>query len=674
MNKDKEHIVDEEKKTKESKEPKKSEESKKPEEPKSIKNEGFPTVQIDMNRPLYAHCGDGIIKINSEIYYDSDWSKKVCKIVPTLEFDKLYPGLISSMKDTNNTGIQVLEVPSYKKEDFVSGNISNFSELVEFLPHADEMLINMTRLDGQYCMMGFITSLFIKQLQVWNTTQQLLYNTEFKAFNIKKFVDNDSTQPVMNNGYDMPRTIKHPHNKEYNIIFKDDPGFILKQDEFDIAMEYLLKFGMTKTCRQLLLATILSHQNCHIAIRSPLLGATNDLFTNSVHMFYPLRILFLKEKYTYTGTKMGADFLLNLEHVSNFSKKFTCSGDFPYYPELTGTIIPRNALTMNSTKNARSKKIISITEFKERLKEFTCGELEKFTPELWKQVAVCGSAIACCAIYNEAEEKFHSFEEYVQIYYECSKYTAPKDPNPVPVTINNGSYIEVEESDPLNEDVNNDDSSSSSSSSSTLAEQSNVSDLDIMIEDEHFDEKAQAIFAAIKETNVGKNAKINKVDTPNKYKYTITGIPREIDLFSVSSIPGTIVKFHLNCVRAWYDGNQVWCFPSFVSACIKGLCTDLRWVSCNKDLRDIVIKYIVRGFSVILNTDDYSNIVAYISNKNIPYFKNCIPNTRVQHGPHDRWKYHRFIFDNTRFSQHIKGIHLRNKLGGVSPHSVLSFI
>jgi hypothetical protein len=145
-------------------------------------------------------------------------------------------------------------------------------------------------------------------------------------------------------------------------------------------------------------------------------------------------------------------------------------------------------------------------------------------------------------------------------------------------------------------------------------------DIDLMIEAEHlddFDKVCESHLAAIRSTlpeEQREKVYMKMFMTENKYRYKIYGLPRSIELFCVNSIPGVIAKFHLACVRAWWDGEQLHMFPSFVTAAMTSVCHDLRWTSCNKDLRDIVLKYYQRGFSIILNKREIENLRDFVSN------------------------------------------------------------
>jgi len=150
-------------------------------------------------------------------------------------------------------------------------------------------------------------------------------------------------------------------------------------------------------------------------------------------------------------------------------------------------------------------------------------------------------------------------------------------------------------------------------------DQDKYTDIDLMVETEDFemfDIVAQSHFEAIKKsvgTMYQDRVYMKMLLTENKYKYKIYGLPRCVEIFMVGSIPGTISKFHLAPVRAWWDGDDLHMLPTFVTAAMTSVSYDMRWISCAKDLRDIVLKYFQRGFAPMINKDECRNILAYIN-------------------------------------------------------------
>jgi len=143
-------------------------------------------------------------------------------------------------------------------------------------------------------------------------------------------------------------------------------------------------------------------------------------------------------------------------------------------------------------------------------------------------------------------------------------------------------------------------------------------DIDLMVETddyELFDEIANLHFEAVlaSASNSRYTPYLKLLYTENKYKYKIYGLPRSIEIFMVNSIPGVISKFHMAPVRAWWDGDDLHMLPTFITAAMTSVCFDLRWISCSKDVRDIVLKYFQRGFSQILNKEECLNLASYIN-------------------------------------------------------------
>lgn len=136
-------------------------------------------------------------------------------------------------------------------------------------------------------------------------------------------------------------------------------------------------------------------------------------------------------------------------------------------------------------------------------------------------------------------------------------------------------------------------------------------DIDLMVECDfdNFDKVVEHIFANMRKNSPG--ITLRRVDTENKYKYFVDGLNREIDIFHVNSIPAVIAKFHLGCVRAWYDGEEVWAYPSFITAAMLGVNVDVRWTSNLKDVRDTILKYYQREFATLLTHTNVKNIINY---------------------------------------------------------------
>lgn len=79
-----------------------------------------------------------------------------------------------------------------------------------------------------------------------------------------------------------------------------------------------------------------------------------------------------------------------------------------------------------------------------------------------------------------------------------------------------------------------------------------------------------------------------------------------VSFFSVIS------KFHLPCVRGYYDGDDVYLLPSCVSAANTLINLDYKYFAGTTDPIEIINKYRTRGYSTILNDGEKIKFIKYI--------------------------------------------------------------
>lgn len=110
-----------------------------------------------------------------------------------------------------------------------------------------------------------------------------------------------------------------------------------------------------------------------------------------------------------------------------------------------------------------------------------------------------------------------------------------------------------------------------------------------------------------------------KISESIKISISDKNIPHKIEAFRVSgnSFFNTVAKFHLPCVRSYYDGDNVYMLPSFISAMMTGINIDYKYFAGSKNPIDIMNKYRMRGFGVIINTREKELISKY--DKNIKF-------------------------------------------------------
>jgi hypothetical protein len=88
-----------------------------------------------------------------------------------------------------------------------------------------------------------------------------------------------------------------------------------------------------------------------------------------------------------------------------------------------------------------------------------------------------------------------------------------------------------------------------------------------------------------------------------KYKILSPLLKHQFELFQVKSYDfiGIVSRFHLGCVRAYYDGEDVYMTPSCITAHLTGMHLDIKYVSSVRNPIEIDMKYRNRGFSRILS-------------------------------------------------------------------------
>jgi hypothetical protein len=98
-----------------------------------------------------------------------------------------------------------------------------------------------------------------------------------------------------------------------------------------------------------------------------------------------------------------------------------------------------------------------------------------------------------------------------------------------------------------------------------------------------------------------------------KYKYKVSGIKRSFEIFQIKfpNFFSTVHKFHLPCVRAYYDGTTVHILPSAITACMLLTNIEYKYFAGTKDPIEVINKYRTRGFSTILNDKERIKMIKY---------------------------------------------------------------
>lgn len=114
-----------------------------------------------------------------------------------------------------------------------------------------------------------------------------------------------------------------------------------------------------------------------------------------------------------------------------------------------------------------------------------------------------------------------------------------------------------------------------------------------------------------------KNYMVFKFGESIKFKLETKKIKRSIEIFMTNPIDpfNTVARFHMPCVRAYFQGENIYMLPSFITAMMTGINIDYKYFAGSRNPVSIINKYMMRGYSVILNTNEKKSV--YLYNKNI---------------------------------------------------------
>jgi len=98
-----------------------------------------------------------------------------------------------------------------------------------------------------------------------------------------------------------------------------------------------------------------------------------------------------------------------------------------------------------------------------------------------------------------------------------------------------------------------------------------------------------------------------------KVKISAYQLSRDFELFPVfkDDFMSTVANFHMPCVRAYYNGENVFMTPSFISAHMTFMNIDYKYFAGIRDPIDILNKYRMRGFGILLNDDEKQHMAYY---------------------------------------------------------------
>jgi hypothetical protein len=518
----------------------------------------------------------------------------------------------------------VVVIPEYK-ELLLIEHIITIQQFMDFMKFVDKYLLNLAYIESNLNYNIWLSLLKDKQKQVWIDNEILLSNVDQFRFAKPKF----PTAPTQQGqpGAPTPYPTAAPKNPPKNIKLRPIKveALITKEELYELIV-LLNQMGAQNYIDKLIAILTSSLEYCDLVLANgPLLKFIQSSKVLHSALYYGLRVLYLEEVSRFTDSKYGDRHVLNIEAMQHYP--VVNSGSIvssPYcIPVINGNV---GVQALSAPCYIEGKRgVYTLREFQNRLDAFTGGALKYVN---WGakgvQSALCGSTMVAALCINPLELLFDNCECYWEEFWPSKKSIV----QPEKVTKKAISYYEEEDDNGDGNITEKEDDEDASP----------LPDIDIAVETEDpqtFDEVALEHFERIKQAaaeNGIKGLSLERIETENKYKYKIYGLHRDIDIFYVNSVPGLISKFHLGIVRFWYDGKTVWGYPSGVCAAFLGMNIDIRWVSCNKDLRDIVLKYFQRGYGTFINLADRNNLVDYINNSSV------WPHIEVDYSGNNNWR------------------------------------
>jgi hypothetical protein len=101
-----------------------------------------------------------------------------------------------------------------------------------------------------------------------------------------------------------------------------------------------------------------------------------------------------------------------------------------------------------------------------------------------------------------------------------------------------------------------------------------------------------------------------------KFKVKSSILNHEFEFFKIkypTSFFSTVANFHLPCVRGYYDCSQVYLLPSCITAAMTLINLDYKYFAGSNDPIEIINKYRLRGYSIVLNDSEKIRFISYSS-------------------------------------------------------------
>jgi hypothetical protein len=151
-----------------------------------------------------------------------------------------------------------------------------------------------------------------------------------------------------------------------------------------------------------------------------------------------------------------------------------------------------------------------------------------------------------------------------------------------------------------------------------------------------------------------------KISEGIRFKMSFETLSKPIEIFQSfqKDFFSVVAKFHLGCVRAYYQGT-VYILPSCITAMMTGLNMDYKYVHGIKNPIQIIMKYEKRGFGTILNKTEAAGYDAY--NLAYPSDKSSLNENFITNIDEFKLSYNNTLIDISQMN-HIKSNGNPNKI------------
>jgi len=115
-----------------------------------------------------------------------------------------------------------------------------------------------------------------------------------------------------------------------------------------------------------------------------------------------------------------------------------------------------------------------------------------------------------------------------------------------------------------------------------------------------------------------KNFMILKISESLRFKIKSEYLLHNVEVFRTKTDEffSCVANFHLPCVRAYYNGENVFMLPSCVTALMTNINIDYKYFAGVRDPIEILNKYRVRGFGTLINEQEKLRMIEYNSVEN----------------------------------------------------------